>query len=219
MKNAKVQLDGAALKVLPALVSGTTAVALGCREAHWNVKGPNFGPLHELFGDLYDFFNDWADTLAERVVQQGGVASALEGWQGGGPIIGDEQALLSQVSAMSNVMAEMIHESIPLMGNDETSKDALTEYGRDLEKWVWKLESHLQQFQRVEDGPEQFSDVVDRVTARHDRRFTVSVGAELPETARRHQPVAQAGGSLGCLDRAALADEGVDRLGGAAITQ
>ena len=160
MKNAKVQLDGAALKVLPALVSGTTAVALGCREAHWNVKGPNFGPLHELFGDLYDFFNDWADTLAERVVQQGGVASALEGWQGGGPIIGDEQALLSQVSAMSNVMAEMIHESIPLMGNDETSKDALTEYGRDLEKWVWKLESHLQQFQRVEDGPEQFSAVV-----------------------------------------------------------
>lgn len=150
MKSSKLHLDGAALALLHPLVISTTSLALRSREAHWNVKGPNFGPLHELFGDFYDFTNDWADTLAERIVQQGGVAIALSGYDGQ-PLIGDEKTLIEGIAYRANVLAEMVHSTIPQVGADETTKDALIEFGRELEKWIWKIESHLQEFKKVQE--------------------------------------------------------------------
>src|SRR3954466_7272470 len=42
--------------------------------AHWNVKGPNFIALHELFDKINEDVEDYVDDLAERAVQLGGVA-------------------------------------------------------------------------------------------------------------------------------------------------
>ena len=44
------------------------------KQAHWNVKGPNFIALHELFDKINEDVEDNVDELAERVVQLGGVA-------------------------------------------------------------------------------------------------------------------------------------------------
>src|SRR6266446_1328777 len=44
------------------------------KQAHWNVKGPNFIALHELFDRINKDAADNVDDLAERVVQLGGVA-------------------------------------------------------------------------------------------------------------------------------------------------
>ena len=153
-KNSQLNLDGAepVLAILQSLTSETTALALRCREAHWNVKGPNFGPLHELFGDVYDFTNDWTDTLAERVVQQGGVASAMSSPWEPRPMVGDENALLNEVASGANHLAEQIHLALTQLtagSGDESTKDILIEFGRELEKWVWKVESHLKEFQKV----------------------------------------------------------------------
>lgn len=41
-------------------------LSLQARQAHWCVTGPNFIGLHELFGDLYEAADGWADTIAER---------------------------------------------------------------------------------------------------------------------------------------------------------
>lgn len=41
------------------------------RKAHWNVRGPLFGQLHDLFGKLYDECTAQADTLAEHVAMLG----------------------------------------------------------------------------------------------------------------------------------------------------
>ena len=146
---SKLNLDGAATTLLHPFVIGATLLALHSREAHWNVKGPNFGPLHELFGDFYDFINDWADTFAERIVQQGGVATTINGNYDGRPLIGDEKTLLGAISTEANALAEITHTVIPQVGDDETTKDALIEFGRELEKWIWKIESHLQEFAPV----------------------------------------------------------------------
>ena len=153
MKQAKVNLDGGAVTLLSPLITGVTSLALRCREAHWNVKGPNFGPLHELFGSFYDFMNDWADTIAERVVQQGGVAASLATFDGP-PMIGDEKTLLEGITFKANAMAEIIHAVIPQLGDDETTKDVLIEFGRELEKWIWKIEAHLMEFKRLEPAPD-----------------------------------------------------------------
>src|ERR1700751_5335484 len=44
------------------------------KQAHWNVKGPSFIALHELFDKINEDVEGYVDDLAERVVQLGGVA-------------------------------------------------------------------------------------------------------------------------------------------------
>src|SRR3954447_21614509 len=44
------------------------------KQAHWNVKGPHFIGLHELFDKIAEKVQSYVDTIAERVVQLGGIA-------------------------------------------------------------------------------------------------------------------------------------------------
>lgn len=47
---------------------------LQLKQAHWNVKGPNFIGLHELFDDAAGQVDGWCDTIAERARALGGEA-------------------------------------------------------------------------------------------------------------------------------------------------
>src|SRR5271154_717851 len=47
---------------------------LQAKQAHWNVKGPNFIALHELFDKVSEEIEEYVDLLAERIVQLGGFA-------------------------------------------------------------------------------------------------------------------------------------------------
>jgi starvation-inducible DNA-binding protein len=44
------------------------------KQAHWNVKGPHFIGLHELFDQIDEAVEAYVDLIAERIVQLGGVA-------------------------------------------------------------------------------------------------------------------------------------------------
>src|SRR6476646_2703460 len=44
------------------------------KQAHWNVKGPHFIGLHELFDRIAEEIESYTDIIAERIVQLGGVA-------------------------------------------------------------------------------------------------------------------------------------------------
>src|SRR2546430_9242026 len=50
-----------------------------CKQAHWNVKGPTFIALHKLFDEITEDVQQYADLLAERVVQLGGIAEGTVG--------------------------------------------------------------------------------------------------------------------------------------------
>ena len=50
-----------------------------CKQAHWNVKGPQFIGLHKLFDEINEEVEDYVDLVAERVVQLGGVAEGTVG--------------------------------------------------------------------------------------------------------------------------------------------
>src|SRR5437899_2769284 len=44
------------------------------KQAHWNVKGPSFIALHQLFDQVYEHAGEHVDLIAERIVQLGGTA-------------------------------------------------------------------------------------------------------------------------------------------------
>jgi DNA-binding ferritin-like protein len=47
---------------------------LQMKRAHWNVKGPSFIGLHELFDKVAETVEGYVDQIAERILQLGGVA-------------------------------------------------------------------------------------------------------------------------------------------------
>src|ERR1017187_9001027 len=47
---------------------------LQIKQAHWNVKGPSFIGLHELFDKVDEAVESYVDMIAERIVQLGGIA-------------------------------------------------------------------------------------------------------------------------------------------------
>lgn len=44
------------------------------KQAHWNVKGPDFIALHKLFDEINEDVEEYTDLIAERIVQLGGTA-------------------------------------------------------------------------------------------------------------------------------------------------
>src|SRR5260370_19152400 len=60
---------------------------LQSKQAHWNVKGPQFIALHKLFDEINEAVEEYVDLLAERVAQLGGIA------EGTGAIIAERSEL------------------------------------------------------------------------------------------------------------------------------
>ncbi len=123
------------------------------KQAHWNVKGPHFIALHELFDKVNQDVEDYVDLIAERAVQLGG---AVEGTarsvarrttlpeypvKGGG---GREHvdALSSALAAFGKLMRGAIEQS-DRAGDDDTN-DIFIEISRGVDKWLWMVEAHLQ---------------------------------------------------------------------------
>ena len=125
-----------------------------CKQAHWNVKGPQFISLHKLFDDVDQDIESYVDLIAERVVQLGGIA------EGTARVVAERTTLLEyplaisagrdHVAALSDVLAQFgrtVRIGIEEMNEleDAASADILTEICRGVDKWLWFVEAHLQE--------------------------------------------------------------------------
>src|SRR6266704_2499638 len=63
-----------AVELLNARLADCIDLQTQTKQAHWNVKGPHFIGLHELFDKINEDVEDYVDLIAERAVQLGGVA-------------------------------------------------------------------------------------------------------------------------------------------------
>src|SRR5216683_6531871 len=63
-----------AVELLNARLADCTDLQTQTKQAHWNVKGPNFIALHELFDKINEDVEDYVDDIAERAVTLGGTA-------------------------------------------------------------------------------------------------------------------------------------------------
>jgi len=123
------------------------------KQAHWNVKGPHFIALHELFDKVNEDVEDYVDLIAERAIQLGG------GVEGTARSVAKRSTLpeypvkagsgRQHVDALSSVLAAFgklargaIEESQRV--NDQDTNDIFIEISRGVDKWLWMVEAHLQ---------------------------------------------------------------------------
>ena len=123
------------------------------KQAHWNVKGPNFIGLHKLFDEIYEDIGEYVDLIAERVVQLGGIAEGTVRFAGQRSSLSEYPLVLStgeeHVAALSDVLAQFSGRAREAIGQleefeDPDSMDILTEVSRGVEKWLWFVEAHQQ---------------------------------------------------------------------------
>ncbi len=62
------------IELLNRRLADTIDLQLQSRQAYWNVKGPHFMALRELFDKVTGGVEEYANLIAERIVQLGGKA-------------------------------------------------------------------------------------------------------------------------------------------------
>ena len=125
---------------------------LAVKQAHWNVKGPTFIALHELFDEIAERVEKNVDDIAERATALGAIAA------------GTSQIVVKHTSLApypTDVTAEREHlallvERMSAYGknaraaidqadevHDRDTADLFTGISRQTDKDLWFLESHL----------------------------------------------------------------------------
>src|SRR5258705_598505 len=65
---------GKMINLLNRQLADVLDLGLQAKQAHWNVKGPHFIGLHELFDKVAEEVDEFTDEIAERAVELGGTA-------------------------------------------------------------------------------------------------------------------------------------------------
>jgi starvation-inducible DNA-binding protein len=126
---------------------------LQAKQAHWNVKGPDFIQLHELFDQVYETSEAWVDDIAERAVQLGGIADGtVEGVSKRtdlapyklGTVAG--RAHVESVSDGIARFGELIRKAAQRAeeAGDLDTSDLFVGVSRGADKMLWFVEAHLQ---------------------------------------------------------------------------
>lgn len=141
------------IQVLNQRLSDCLDLAGQAKQAHWNVKGPNFIALHELFDSVAAGLVEFVDNIAERITALGGVA------EGTVQVVASRSTLPKYPLDITNgrCHVEAISTSMAAFGKsvradiDKTDKlgdadtaDLFTGISRDLDKHLWFVEAHIQ---------------------------------------------------------------------------
>jgi starvation-inducible DNA-binding protein len=122
------------------------------KQAHWNVKGPHFIALHELFDKINGDVEDYVDLLAERAVQLGGAADGTARSVAKRSTLAEYAvktgAERQHVEALSSALAafgKIIRSGIDASdrSGDADTNDIFVEISRGVDKWLWMVEAHL----------------------------------------------------------------------------
>jgi starvation-inducible DNA-binding protein len=157
MATTRNDLPDNARKSMVALLNARLVDAIDLRlavkQAHWNVKGPNFIALHELFDEMQARVDKFVDDIAERSVALGGVVAGTSQAVANGAklpaypadITGETEhlkALADHVAAFGKLARGAIDAADD--AGDKDSADLFTGVSRQMDKDLWFIEAHLQ---------------------------------------------------------------------------
>jgi DNA-binding ferritin-like protein len=123
------------------------------KEAHWDLTGPLYVPLHEYFQQQADFYLQQADLFAERVLHLGAyvdgrfstiarttkLAELPDGY------LTDDHSiklLLDRVTVLQKEIYELIGETEK---SDQPTANKLQDLAYSVDKNLWQLRAHVQQ--------------------------------------------------------------------------
>ena len=122
------------------------------KQAHWNVRGPGFIAIHELFDKVSTDVENYSDLIAERAGGLGGTAhgtiqvaaerSFLVPYTLG---IADEKQHAFAVSGALAAFGQSVREAIVQAATvgDANTADLFTEISRGIDQQLWFVESHI----------------------------------------------------------------------------
>lgn len=123
------------------------------KQAHWNVKGPCFIGLHELFDTINEAVESYVDLIAERIVQLGGVAEGTARVAAGRSQLAEYPLDIAEgpahIEALARALSTFGEEARRTIGEataleDAGTADLFTEVSRGVDKWLWFVEAHAQ---------------------------------------------------------------------------
>ncbi len=123
------------------------------KQAHWNVKGPHFIGLHELFDDIDEAVESYVDLIAERIVQLGGIAEGTVRVAAARSHLEEYPLAIANgsahVEAVSKALSTFGHDARNTIDEaaglgDADTADIFTEVSRGIDKWLWFVEAHSQ---------------------------------------------------------------------------
>jgi starvation-inducible DNA-binding protein len=140
------------IELLKHILADTYLITVKTQNFHWNVTGPLFPQLHQLFESQYNELNAVLDTLAERIRALGGKALgsfssflAYATLDEAGDVSSPE-AMLAQLLDDHESMIRAMRESFDILdeAGDEVTLDLFVQRMACHEKTAWMLRSSLE---------------------------------------------------------------------------
>lgn len=141
------------IELLNGRLADTADLYSQVKQAHWNVKGPNFFLFHQLFDQLAAEVFPYIDLIAERATALGGVAMGTARMAAASSILPEYpveategprhlKALIDRYA----VFTANIRTAIDVADEhrDRSTADLFTEISRTADKQLWFLEAHIQ---------------------------------------------------------------------------
>jgi starvation-inducible DNA-binding protein len=130
-------------RIVPELV----ALTIDAKQAHWNVTGPGFVPLHALTDQLADDSRAWTDRIAERALalgfavdaRAGTIASAAREFPAG--YLTDREVIGEVTMSIDRVAGTTRRSLGDLEVTDAVAHDITVEVLEGLEKYRWMLQA------------------------------------------------------------------------------
>jgi starvation-inducible DNA-binding protein len=137
---------------LQPLLVELTDLGLSAKQAHWNLRGPQFRPVHLELDELVDDVRNWADQVAERLVALDIPADGRVGTVGAdSPFAEFPEGFVSVDKALAAVIERLdvvivgVRDRIDQLGRvDLVSQDLLVGVASGLEKHRWMFAAQRQ---------------------------------------------------------------------------
>jgi len=147
------EIRNASIDVLNHHLASAIDLHAQIKQAHWNVRGPGFMAVHELFDRVSEDVEKFSDKLAERA---GGLGGTAEGTVGVAvkrsflipyPLgLASVDKHIFAVSAALAAFGQSAREAINQTdaAGDKATADLFTEIVRGVDQDLWFVESHAE---------------------------------------------------------------------------
>lgn len=134
-------------------LASTSDLYAQLKQAHWNVKGPQFIALHKLFDEIAEQVEEQVDIIAERITSLGGTAlgTLQQATQNTQlriyPVnIFTAQEHIEHLAHNFAILGELSRTNIDQCEelDDMASNDLYIDLVRMLDKNLWFIEAHVQ---------------------------------------------------------------------------